>query len=261
MATLTQPDLVVPVTITRPRFFLNASIVCLAIGIVGFAPTYWVPLLTGRLDVAPLAHVHALVFYGWLLVFVRQSQLVSAGAIGRHRELGVAGVAIATAMFFVGLGMAVVSIRQGEAAGHGEAAHAFAIVPLTGIALFAVLFAVALRNVARPDIHKRLMFVNTAALLQAAVGRWFLLLLAPVPLGATAASLPPPPVAVSIGAALVVDLLIVWGMLHDRHSRGRVHPVYWSAGAAVLAVQLLRVPISATQAWRSVTHALLMFVP
>ena len=203
MATLAKSDFVAPVAVARPRFFVNAAAVCLAIGVIGFAPTYWVPLLTGRLEIAPLAHLHALAFYGWLILFLRQSQLAASREIGRHRELGVAGVALGTAMCFFGFGMAALSIREGEAAGFGEGARAFAIVPFTGIALFAALFVVALRNIARPEIHKRLMFVNTAQMLQAAVGRWFLLAFAPALPSATTV-LQPPPVAVTIGPALVV---------------------------------------------------------
>jgi hypothetical protein len=91
------------------------------------------------------------------------------------------------------------------------------------------------------------------------VGRWLLFLAPALPAGAT--TLPPPPVAVTIAPALVVDLLIVWGMVHDRRTRGRVHPVYWIAGGVVLAVQLLRVPVSLTPQWQAVTHGLLAFAP
>lgn len=260
MTTLAKSDVVAPVAVAAPRFFVTASAVCLAVGVIGFAPTYWVPLLQGRLTIAPLAHLHALAFYGWLLLFLRQSQLAASREIGRHRELGVAGVALATAMCFIGLGMTIVSIRQAEAAGFGREAHAFAVVPISGIVLFAALFVVALRNVARPEIHKRLMFVNTVQMLQAATGRWFLLFFGPaLPPGATA--LPPPPVAVSIGPGLIVDLLIVWGMVHDHRTRGRVHPVYWMAGGIVLAVQVLRVPVSLMPQWQTVTQGLLAFAP
>ena len=48
MATLVQSDLVVPVSAGKPRFFVNAAAACLAVGILGFAPTYWIPLLTGH---------------------------------------------------------------------------------------------------------------------------------------------------------------------------------------------------------------------
>ena len=38
--------------------------VCLAVGFVGFLPTYWMPLFRGTLDLPPLPHLHALFFYG-----------------------------------------------------------------------------------------------------------------------------------------------------------------------------------------------------
>ena len=82
-------------------------------------------------------------------------------------------------MFFVGLGMAMHSLKASIADGFEPAARAFAIVPISGIILFAALFALAMASVRDSDVHKRLMLVNTAGILQAAVRRWFVLFLAP----------------------------------------------------------------------------------
>jgi hypothetical protein len=249
-----------PVVLRGERFYVRMAAACLALAVIGFAPTYWLPLFRGTLDVAPLAHLHALFFYGWLVLFVRQTVLAASGRMARHRELGVAGVALATAMVFAGLGMTVNTLKRSEAAGFGDSARAFSIISFTAIGLFAVLFAIAIVNVKRPAIHKRVMLVATISMLQAAVGRWFLVFLAPAPLpGARLA--PPPPVAVSLGAGVLVDLLIVAAMIHDRRTSGRVHPAYWMAGGAVLAVQLLRVPLSTTAAWTTMASGLLAVSP
>lgn len=56
---------------------------------------------------------------------------------------------------------------------------------------------------------------------------------------------------------LVSDLLIVAAMMHDRRTTGRVHPVYWIAGCALVALQVLRVPLSATTAWTQIANWLL----
>ena len=165
-------------TITE-RFYVRMAIAFLAVAFIGFAPTYWVPMVRGTLAIRPIAHVHALFFYGWLLLFLKQSSLAASGRLVRHREMGVLGVAVATGMCFVGLAMAVDSIRTMDAAGFGDAGRRFAIVPVTAIALFAGMFAVALLNVSRPEVHKRVLLAATASLLQAAVGRWFVLALAP----------------------------------------------------------------------------------
>jgi hypothetical protein len=233
----------------------------LAVAVVGFAPSYWVPMVRGTLDGPPIAHLHAPFFYGWLLLFLRQARLVAAGRVGRHRELGVVGVALGTGMCFVGLGVAINTLNRLDAAGLGASGRPFAIVSVSAIALFAVLFVVAVVNVRAPEVHRRVMLVATASLLQAAVGRWFLLFLAPPRPPGFTGPVVPPPVAATIGAGLVVDLLIVAAMVHDSRAHGRVHRAYWIAGASVLAVQLLRVPISATDAWIRVTYWLQALSP
>jgi hypothetical protein len=245
--------------VATDRFYARMAVVCLAVGVIGFAPTYWVPLLRGRLDVQPLAHVHALFFYGWLLLLIRQSSLAASGRFVRHRAWGLVGIALASGMFFVGIGMAIHSLKESIANGFEPAARAFTIVPISGILLFALLFAIAIAKVHDSDVHKRLMLVNTAGILQAAAGRWFVLFLAPP--GAPGVAVSPPPVFVTVMPGLVVDLLIVAGMVYDLRTRGRVHRAYWIAGGVTLAVQVLRVPLSQSGAWLHATNWLLALAP
>jgi hypothetical protein len=247
------------VPVAADRFYVRIAAVFLIVGLVGFAPTYWVPMLRGTLVAPPLAHVHALLFYGWLLLFLKQSSLAASGRLVRHREMGVLGVAVATSMCFVGLAMAMTSIRSADAIGFGDAGRRFSIVPITAAVLFAAMFANALLNVRRPEVHKRVLVVATAALLQAAAGRWFLLFLAPPHAPGVAVS--PPPVFVSVMPGMVVDLLIVYAMIHDWRTTGRVHRTYWIWGAVVVAVQVLRVPVSMTNAWMHVPQWLMALAP
>ncbi len=233
-----------------PQFYVRMAAVCVAVAVVGFAPTYWLPLIGGTLNVPPIAHVHAAVFYGWTLLFLVQTWLAANRKVGRHRELGVFGVALVTTMCFVGMATALTSLKQSTADGFGDAVRAFTIVPVSGIALFAALFTVALLKVRQREIHSRLMLVATVSLLQAAVGRWFVIFLAPAAIGGGPVS--PPPVFVTILPGLVSDVLIVAGMMHDRRTIGRVHPVYWIAGGALVALQVLRVPLSTTAAWTGI---------
>ena len=243
------------------RFYVGMSATFVAIAFLGFLPTYWVPLFSGTLAAPPITHLHALFFYGWTLFLLRQTWLAGAGEIGSHRALGVAGVALATGMLFVGLNAAATSVRIAEAAGSGEAGRRFAIVAVTAVLLFAVLVAIALLNVRKPEVHKRLMVVATASILQAAVGRMFIVLLRIPRQPGELLAAHPPPVFVTVMPGLIVDLLIVGAMIHDRRTLGRVHRVYWISGAAVLAVQILRVPLSTTHAWAQVVEALLAFFP
>jgi hypothetical protein len=243
------------VATTGRRFHVRLAAACLAVAVIGFAPTYWLPLVRGTLRVPAILHVHAAVFYGWTLLFLLQTWLAANRKVVRHREFGVFGVALATTMCFVGMAAAITSLKLSTADGFGDAVRRFTIVPVSGIAFFAVLFTAALLKVRNLETHKRLMLVATVSLLQAAVGRWFLLFLAPVPAGGGPVS--PPPVFVTIMPGLLSDLLIVAAMVHDRRTAGRVHPVYWMAGGALVALQVLRVPLSATAAWTWIADWLL----
>ncbi|HEX6975667.1 MAG TPA: hypothetical protein VF147_14780 [Vicinamibacterales bacterium] len=242
------------------RFYVRMAVAFLCTALIGFAPTYWIPLLRGTLHIAPITHLHALFFYGWLTLFAWQSALAASGRLKHHRRWGMAGIAVATGMCFVGLGMTINALKDGLAAGI-TAARPFSIVSSTAIALFAVLFGLAIRFGRDREVHQRLMLVATASLLQAAVGRVFLFFLAPPRPPGLVSAVAPPPVAVTVLPGILVDLFIVAGMIHDRRTRGRVHKVYWIAGAAVLAVQVLRVPVSSTAVWAHVTNWLLAVAP
>ena len=261
MTTIAVAERARPAAVTADRFYVRMATACLLVAVVGFAPTYWVSLLRGTLDVPPFTHVHAALFYGWLLLLIKQSSLAAAGRLARHRSLGMLGVAVATAMLFVGTGLAIMRVRALDAAGLGEAGRRFAIVPLTGVVFFAGVFAIAVANAKKRELHNRLMLVATISMLQAAVGRWFLLFLAPSGPEGVTGPLPSPPVAVTILPGLVSDLLLVAAMIHDRRARGQVHPVYWIAGAALVFVQVVRVPLSYTAAWAHVVNWIVAVAP
>ena len=176
------------------------------------------------------------------MLFVSQAWLASTGRLDRHRRMGLVGIAMATAMLFVGVEVAIARLEI-LAAGPAEAAgRAFSVVPLLGIVVFAGMIAVAVANAARrPEVHMRLMVAANVGILNAAVGRIVRLFAAPEVGG-------PPPVAFSILPGLMADMILVAAMIHDRRTRGRVHPAYWIAGAVILAHQLIRVPLSRSDA-------------
>jgi hypothetical protein len=232
-------------------FYFNMALACAAVAFLGFAPTYFLPLATGKFSAPPSIQVHGIVFFAWSLYFVFQAWLAASGQVGRHRSVGLIGVSLATAMTIFGFLAGVSSMQRSAAVGQTDAGIAFSIVPWTGILFFAVVFAVGVVMVRRPEVHKRMMLLAGISILDAAVARWFLTFLAPPgPPG-------PPPVAVTIPPAFVAYLLLVVAVVHDWRTRGRPHPVYVIGGAVLVAVKILNLPISATHAWHAFAGGIL----
>jgi hypothetical protein len=239
---------------TQTRFFyVGMAITCALIAFAGFTPTYWAPMMAGTLDVAPIVHLHGLVFTAWTLFFILQTSLAASGRIERHRALGLLGVSLATAMLFVGLAAAIHSLENSIEAGYGDRAIAFSIVPMTTVTFFAGFVAGAVSNVRRPEIHKRLMVLASVAILMAAFARIVRMLVGRV------ADAGPPPVEFTVVPAIATDLLIAVAMIHDWRTRGRPHPVYLIGGGIWLAVQFGRIPFSHTPQWRAIAEWFLGF--
>jgi hypothetical protein len=252
MTTIT--DFNPPRTIAQSQtgyFYFYMALTCMAVAFLGFAPTYWLPLANRSFSASPIVHFHGLLFFAWSLYFVFQSWLAASGKVARHRAIGMIGVSLATTMTIFGFLVAVNAMKRSAAAGMTDEGIAFAIVPLSGILFFAVVFALAIAAIRKPETHKRLMLLAGISLLDAAVARWFLTFLAPPgPLG-------PPPVPVTIPPAFVAYLLLVVAIVYDWRTRGRPHPVYVYGGIALIAVKLLNWPISATPLWHSFAGGIL----
>jgi hypothetical protein len=227
-------------------FYRNIAVLCAVVAFAGFFPSYWLPMSRSGLHIPRVVHLHGMIFFAWTLFFVMQTSLVAQRRTALHRELGLLGIALATAMLFTGTIVSIVSMHHFYALGFVDAARAFSILPLTGIMYFAVVFTFGIVNVKRPDIHKRAMVLATVALLQPAVARWFIFFLAPPDLAG------PVPVLFSVAPGIVSDLPLVYAMLHDRQTRGRPHAVYVYGAATLIAMQLLRVPASTTTAWSAI---------
>jgi hypothetical protein len=232
-------------------FYFNMALACMAVALIGFAPTYWLPLARGSFSASPVVHFHGLLFFAWTIYFAFQTWLAASGQTARHRALGMIGVSLATAMTIFGFLVSVTVMKESASIGQKDQGIAFSIVPLSGIAFFAIVVMLAIAANRRPEVHKRLMLLAGISLLDAAVARWFLTFLAPPgPAG-------PPPVPVTIAPAFVAYLLLAVAIVFDWRTRGRPHPVYVYGGLALIAVKLLNWPISLTPAWHAFAGGIL----
>jgi FtsH-binding integral membrane protein len=234
----------------RTRFYLGLALVCALIAIGGFAPSYWLQLPAGTFKGAPLLHIHGALATAWVLFLISQSTLVTRGSVARHRDWGLFGISLASVLTIVAMMVAIQAMTDKLAAGGGDPVRAFLIVPMTGIVMFAGFTAAAVANIRRPEWHRRFMIVGTVALLGAAMARVFFFFavgggpgVRPGLMGA------PPPPAMPLVSGLLLQLIIVAGMVHDKRKHGRIHPA-WIYGFVILtAVTLLRVPLGETNLW------------
>ncbi|HEY6816027.1 MAG TPA: hypothetical protein VI168_10850 [Croceibacterium sp.] len=139
----------------------------------GFGMHSFVPALQGDFPPAPpVVHLHGVVFIGWMLLLLVQSSLVSAGNVRLHRALGTWGIAQGTATILIGLMMQLVASGRGHAAGRPAGTDGLYLGLLAFLG-FALLFALAIGNRTRPDIHRPLILFAMLPVIPPGVNRFW----------------------------------------------------------------------------------------
>ena len=215
MATLAPPP-VAPRSVGDERFFLKSAIVMAAIIVVGFS----FQLAMGRSTFAsPLrVHVHAVLFMGWVAIYLIQNVLVATDRIGFHRRLGWIAAGWMVAMTVSGIVVTVIVVRNGTTPFFFQPLQ-FLVFDPVAVLTFAGLTTAAIVLRRRTEWHRRLHFCGMTMLLAPAFGR-----LLPLPL------LQPWSWEATFAVTLLFPLSGVWS---DVRRRGRVHPA-WVWGIAVL---------------------------
>ncbi len=244
----------------RGRYFVNYAILCLAVAVLGFLPSFWMPLGSLRYGDNGLVLAHGLVFTAWPVLFLWQTIQVEGGRIANHRAWGLAGVSLATMMLLVGIATVESQLTQRLAFGYGDRARAFAIAPLSNVVLFFGLFVAAVANVARPGWHKRLMMCASAVVLVPAFARVFMYLVDGRPLGPPPLNAPPGlPEMVLRPAGLVLILMLGAATIDKRRRGGALHPAWvWGIGAFA-TISIGRIAAARTESWYAITDALVAF--
>jgi hypothetical protein len=207
------------------RFFLRSAILMAAIIVLGFS----FQLAMGRSTFASPArvHVHAILFMGWVAIYLTQNVLVARDRIDLHRKLGWVAAAWAAAMVVSGFVVTIAMVRGGTVPFFFRPLQFLVFDPIA-ILTFGSLTAAAITLRRRTEWHRRLHFCGMAMLLGPAFGR-----LLPMPL------LQP----WSWEAVFLVSLLFpIAGALLDIRRSGHVHAAWkWGIGAMLLSLVLTQV--------------------
>lgn len=204
-------------------FFMGGAIAMTVVIVAGFVTQ----LAAGRSSFsAPLlVHAHAVVFMGWVTIYLLQNTFVATGNMALHRRLGWLAAAWMIPMLVLGCAVTVAMIRRGGVPFFFKPLQFLVFDPVSLLTFMGLTTAaIVLRR--QTDWHRRLHFCAMAILLGPGFGR-----LLPMPL------LIPWSWEVTFTACLLFPLV---GMAMDLRRSGRVHPA-WGWGVATLLVSGLLV--------------------
>lgn len=203
------------------RYFYSAmAFIFLAAAIIGFTPNSAAILSGAHANPPLLIHVHAAVMVSWLALLCCQATLIPAGRFDIHQRLGQLSLILAPAVILLMVLIVIRDLRE------GPLPAAVAIIQAKRIAVFGVCVALALvLRKSQSDAHKRLMFLATFAVLDAAFFRmdWFL-----------------PSFGfdnfATIGHLWQLVLLVPF-LVNDLVTTGRVHPVFMIGIPVIIGLQ------------------------
>lgn len=211
------------------------AIACLLTAIAGFGPTYFFKPIHPSPPLAPLLHVHGVVFTAWLVLLIVQSGLVRADRVDLHKRLGIFGAVLAATVVILGVAVSIYGARHGTAA-DGLSPLGFMIFPFGQTVLFGAFVGAGLWKRRQPELHRRLILLGTICLMTPAISRI---------VGRHAV----------LASFLTLGFVVV-AMIHDWKTRRRVHALYIAGGIILLVAGPLRAAIANTAPWQAFARML-----
>jgi hypothetical protein len=217
------------------NLFVSVMVALLLVTVLlGFARTYFLAGVFRAPLPNTLIHIHGAVFTSWMLLLIVQTSLVSARRVDIHRKLGLFGFSLACLMVILGVLAATDALaRNFVPPGAPFDAKTFYSIPIGGMLIFSTLIYFAYRMRQNPAVHKRLILIATVAMMDAPLGR----------------------IAVVNQSHLLADLwcfsFLVFIVLYDWWSTGKVYRATIWASLFVIVASELRVPIGMTSPWHA----------
>ena len=219
----------------RPSFHLVLVLVMAAFVFIGFGITYLVPITTGtRPPDSPIVHLHGFAFFSWMLLLVMQTVLVNAKNVRLHRSLGMFGIAVATFAVTMGVFIMFASASITKLQGVGPSVF---WLNVTAPPSFGIVFAMAIRAVKRPEVHRNLMVIATTGILMPGINRVYM-----QGFGIQHFTF--------IETYLTMNAFIAAALWHERRTTGSISRATWTGAAILVGLELLNFPISTTAWWR-----------
>ena len=234
-------------------FYIAVGLLVILLNVAGFGPSLLDESMRNSRP-SSLLVIHGVVASAWLLLFLAQATLVATGRTSIHRRLGAIAPALTVVMIVLVFQTTIEMVRRGydlsgdlfrPAAAPGAPVPSVAEVDgglgaFVGALNFGVLVAAGWWYRRQPEIHKRLMLVALLSLASVpllhlagyVVGRW------------------PDLFGLARLAPFAANLLLLAGAVHDKVTRGRIHPISVWVPLALIAVMLFASAVALSAPWR-----------
>ncbi len=220
--------------------------------LAGFVPDSLDHIATTKhVAFAPIVHLHAVVFVGWMVLLTTQFTLIRSGRADLHMRLGAVSAGAIPVMLILGPVTSYVMARREF--GTPDSDPAFLVLPTLSAISFAVASFTGLALRRNAAVHKRLMLLGTVVLSDAGFARWLGPQLGPIMGHLLGRSL----MAFYIPSFIGADLIIAAMLAYDLTTRRRPYPIVAAAMTFVILIQLTIAAVYVTPAWsRTATHLL-----
>jgi hypothetical protein len=158
--------------IVHRYFYFAMSLVLAVIVVSGFKRTVNDNLFHPAVPRPFILWIHGAAFAGWVIFFISQSTLVRIRKVSWHRSLGWFGAGLATVMVPLGVTTAIIMTRFDTVQLHQSGVDTFLSIPFYDMLAFGMLVALAIYWRTKAEVHRRLIFIATCGLMDAAIGRF-----------------------------------------------------------------------------------------
>lgn len=217
----------------KPSFFFWIAFAMAAFVFGGFTLAAIQRYVTNaNIHMPPVVHLHGVTFISWMTLLMVQTLLINVRNVALHRSLGTFGIALGTAVLFTG-GMITL---LGMSSGNTTSPFYYDLMYLSVMALsgFTLLFILAIRQVRKPENHRRLILFATIPILPPGINRTYQVVFQLDYL---------PVVATYLTMAALATAIVVY----DRRTLGRITSASRIGAAVVFGQILLHYPISNSQ--------------
>lgn len=220
-------------------YFTISAILVAALAAAGFTPHYLVPKAFPGLfpPLTPLLLVHATLMAAWIVIYLTQSALISAGRVAWHRKLGLASVAVAILIVPIGCMSTLAPAARSVVSHAPDMLQRLNVLGLeiVQMLLFGGFVATAVMLRTRTAFHKRLMLLATLCILPNAIVRLSFMGVLPITTN--------------------VEILTVWALFVlsfvaiDSLRIGRLHPAFVRGAPIGIGGLILAQIVSTSSPW------------